>query len=244
MPHCLRVVFLVALTASASTCAVDSANPPLPVDVAADATVRRDALPGVADAAATPTLGCATSTGSFACDDGICCDPSSGLEWVHDKSPIQPSWDAAVSYCDSLTLGGGGWRLANITELMSLTRGCAKRRGCPVCDTGATTCLDRACETDAACTQCDEPSTILNGQPTNCFWPDELGSCAQPGSTGSNPLVDPLTWSSSKLEGGIDPGAFYVHFSQRAFVHAFLLEAPGLARCVRGPKPTVCLTGQ
>lgn len=233
--------FAIAVAVALVGCTADGAVSPPPVDVVADASAHANA-----DAASDgPAGGCATSTGDFDCDGtGVCCDPATGLQWPRDKSPIQPTWHAAVSYCDTLALAGGGWRLPSITELMSLTRGCAKRAACPVCDTATATCLDRACETHPGCTQCDEPSTILNGEPTNCFWPAPLGSCAQPGSTGSNPLVDPLTWSRSRLDGSIDPGAFYVHFSQRAFVHAFVLDAPGLARCVRGPEPATCLTGE
>lgn len=175
---------------------------------------------------------CSTTHGKFECKDGVCCDPATGLEWQQVQSAEPLTWEAAGSHCSGLSLQGGDWRLPNIAELMSLTRNCPKQQACPVCDTAATKCLDRACETNTACTQCE--STNFNGITTPTFWPDALGPI---------PGADPFVWSSTLAAGTIEKGAFYIHFSRGSFIHAFLVTGKGLARCVRGAPPTTCLKG-
>jgi hypothetical protein len=54
-------------------------------------------------------------------DDGTITDNVTGLMWQQGEPGIMP-WDAALSYCESLLLGGNSdWRLPNIKELESLT---------------------------------------------------------------------------------------------------------------------------
>jgi len=50
----------------------------------------------------------------------IVTDHITSLEWQDnsDTVRVQKSWDDALSYCDNLSLDGGGWRLPNIDELM------------------------------------------------------------------------------------------------------------------------------
>jgi hypothetical protein len=194
---------------------------------------------------------CSTPDGGFACVDGVCCAGTTGLEWQQHKSPVLPSWSAAVSYCEQLELDGGGWRLPSITELLSLDAppdAPCDHSTCLVCDSGdpATSCLRRDPCMTAGCNQCD--ATVFNGAPIHCYWPEAFGSCAQPESTPSHPVVDPLTWSSSNYVGAIDSnnngrrddGAWYLHFSAGSFVHGGDRSWPGLARCVRNPAWTDC----
>ncbi len=58
---------------------------------------------------------------------GVVVDTITGLEW-QDSYPsssagwTRSNWRGAISYCNNLTLDGGGWRLPNINELKSLYR--------------------------------------------------------------------------------------------------------------------------
>ncbi len=53
--------------------------------------------------------------------NGTVTDSSTGLMWQQDTGG-PATWSSAVSYCESLVLGGvGDWRLPNIKELASLT---------------------------------------------------------------------------------------------------------------------------
>ena len=46
-------------------------------------------------------------------------DPNTGLEW-QDNVPVLKHWEAALSYCRSLSLDGGNWRLPSYNELYML----------------------------------------------------------------------------------------------------------------------------
>lgn len=157
--------------------------------------------------------------GSSICSGGWF-DPSSGRCWQNPPDGTERTWDAAVAYCSSLSLGGygpGSWHLPTISELRSLIR------GCPATETGGScgvtdTCLDAACR-DASCYGCsggDGPGSA------GAYWPPELHGVAQ------------WYWSSSSYPGGAS-FAWYIYFGFGS------LYGPGesltfYVRCVRpGP---------
>jgi Protein of unknown function (DUF1566) len=47
-------------------------------------------------------------------------DSSTRLTWQQAVDTANRTWDQAVTYCQSLTLAGGGWRLPRLNELRSL----------------------------------------------------------------------------------------------------------------------------
>ncbi len=52
-------------------------------------------------------------------DAGVVMDNATGLEW-QDNENVVDTWSNAVSYCSTLTLDGGEWRLPSIEELESI----------------------------------------------------------------------------------------------------------------------------
>jgi hypothetical protein len=52
--------------------------------------------------------------------DGTVTDDVTGLVWQQDGAYMASSWSDAISYCNSLALDGGGWRLPNYRELTSV----------------------------------------------------------------------------------------------------------------------------
>jgi len=82
-----------------------------------------------------------TGRGSSGCDtprftalgDGTVGDNNgSGLEWQQGFSPGTQSQAASITYCTTLALDGGGWRLPTIDELRSIVD---SSRGAPTIDT-------------------------------------------------------------------------------------------------------------
>jgi len=58
-------------------------------------------------------------------DSGVVTDSVTGLQWQDDYSDNgdkekAANWEDAITYCESLELDGGGWRLPNINELNSI----------------------------------------------------------------------------------------------------------------------------
>lgn len=51
--------------------------------------------------------------------DGAVTDTSTGLTWQQDTAGAM-NWDAALKYCASLEVAGGGWRLPTRRELESV----------------------------------------------------------------------------------------------------------------------------
>lgn len=47
-------------------------------------------------------------------------DRCTGLEWAREPSTEIMIWQHALQYCDSIELDGGGWRMPNWFELVSL----------------------------------------------------------------------------------------------------------------------------
>jgi formylglycine-generating enzyme required for sulfatase activity len=110
--------------------------------------------------------------GLLPCDGGWH-DPTSGLCWQEPPAPSTMNWDAAVAYCNSLSLGGhgpGSWRLPTISELRSLIR------GCPVTETGGAcgvtdSCLREGCGSWGPCNGC----SLVGGPGVGGrYWPPEL----------------------------------------------------------------------
>ena len=54
----------------------------------------------------------------------IVTDNETGLQWQDDKAVAddnnRKNWQEAITHCESLSLDGGGWRLPNIRELLSI----------------------------------------------------------------------------------------------------------------------------
>ncbi|MGK5092003.1 DUF1566 domain-containing protein [Deltaproteobacteria bacterium TL4] len=49
-------------------------------------------------------------------------DRSRGLMWQRQDDGTSRTWEAAISYCEALSLGGySDWRLPNVRELESIT---------------------------------------------------------------------------------------------------------------------------
>jgi len=120
-------------------------------------------------------------------------DSSSGLTWQ-----VTPGgwmiWVDAKSYCDNLTLAGGGWHLPTISELRTLIRGCdgtVTGGSCGVTDS----CLDSSCQ-DESCYSCEYGFGPNNG----CYGPSEL------------PLECYGFWSSSPVADLVN-GAWAVGFN-------------------------------
>jgi len=94
-------------------------------------------------------------------------------------------WGDAVTYCQDLTLSGGGWHLPTISELRTLIRGCAATQtggSCGVTDN----CMDSGCRSDS-CDGCSGSGPGANG----CFWPSQFNGFCNPG----------CYWSSSAAAG-------------------------------------------
>ena len=130
------------------------------------------------------------------CENGVCTDPLTCLQWQEEPGFVEILQSDAISYCESLALDGGGWHLPNISELRSSIRNCEHiemdgvcgvRDECYPCGVSSTnTCLEDSCFND---TYCDPFSCTNQGGPTGCYWPEELnGTCD-------------WYWSSSPAEG-------------------------------------------
>lgn len=62
------------------------------------------------------------ATRSYTRGSDIVIDNTTGLQWQDDATPSVMMWSSAVSYCQSITLGGySDWRLPDIYELLSIT---------------------------------------------------------------------------------------------------------------------------
>jgi hypothetical protein len=157
------------------------------VDAGVDADARPDAdVEAEADVMSEADAAIDAATDVAACDDAWR-DPTTGYLWEHPPSDATMNWDAAVVYCDGLTLcgyGAGSWHLPDIDELRTLIRGCPNTEtggACGVTDS----CL--SCWSDA-CGMCP----VLGGPaPEGCAWDVALG----PG------CLWYVFWSSSSCAG-------------------------------------------
>lgn len=182
------------------------------VDVVGGRTVRVDVkLVQIPD----PHPPRAPSAPSGAAAAGTWRDPSTGLTWQNPAPDKKMNWKSARSYCASLSLAGGGWRLPKISELRSLIRGCGATQ------TGGGCGVTNSCRSWGGCSgsSCSN-GCISGGGPANgCYWPDEMvGICG-------------WYWSSSSVADR-DARAFGVNFANG---HVFY-DGTGYGdrvRCVR-----------
>lgn len=87
---------------------------------------RRGSLALVAAGAAVIALGTALPAlagapiGRYVVDTTTVQDTRTGLVWQRHLDPAAYSWVSALTYCRSLAVAGGGWRLPNVKELQTL----------------------------------------------------------------------------------------------------------------------------
>jgi Protein of unknown function (DUF1566) len=116
-------------------------------------------------------------------------DSSSGLTWQVTSSDDSMPFDDAKSYCNNLSLDGGGWHLPTISELRSLIRGCDTTEtggSCGVTDS----CLNSSCQ-DASCYEYSSGGDQTDG----CYWPSQLGGeCWYYLSSSAVTDLDDFTW--------------------------------------------------
>ena len=128
-------------------------------------------------------------------------DLASGLTWQVTPTVDYLSWDDAKSYCDNLSLAGGGWHLPTISEHRTLIRGCdgtVMGGSCGVTDS----CLDSTCsdESSFACVYGDGPN---NG----CYGPLELpGECDWYWSSSPVADYDGIAWVVGFVYGYVGYG--------------------------------------
>lgn len=141
-------------------------------------------------------------------------DPSSGLTWQVTPQSDYMSWEEAKSYCEQLSLDGGGWHLPTISELRTLIRGCDGTEtggSCGVTDD----CLDSSCWDESSCS-CEYGSGPNHG----CYGLPELpGECAN-------------YWSSSPVPDDIYDYAWIVSF-YGGHIYSHYENNYADARCVR-----------
>ncbi|MBI5501077.1 MAG: DUF1566 domain-containing protein [Deltaproteobacteria bacterium] len=177
-------------------------------------------VPSSADADADADADPDADAGSDA-DGGTCAggwmDDTSDLCWQHPAELSGRSWDAAVTYCDGLVLGGhDDWHLPTITEMRSLIRGCP-----------ATVVTSLDCGVSDWCvpcgtTPCEGCGYIGGPGEGGCYWDDALGADCE---------YLPF-WTAAATDDG---RAWYVYFSYAALFRWETTHALRV-RCVRpGP---------
>lgn len=58
--------------------------------------------------------------GRYTVSSGTVYDTQTGLTWQQTVDGMDRDWNAAVSYCQALPLAGGGWRLPQVNELLTI----------------------------------------------------------------------------------------------------------------------------
>lgn len=58
--------------------------------------------------------------GRYTISAGTVYDTETGLTWQQTVDGMDRGWNAAVSYCQTLPLAGGGWRLPRVNELLTI----------------------------------------------------------------------------------------------------------------------------
>ncbi len=172
---------------------------------------------------------CGTCSSGWSCVGGSCSevtwlDPTSGLTW--QVSPPTNSysytWGEAMSYCDSLSLGGhSDWHLPTIGELRTLIRGCPATEDGGSCNVEEGDCLVWSC-LDDSCSGCSSKDGPGEG---GMYWPDGVeGACCS-------------YWSSAPVED-LDYYAWSVHFGIGSVYAGYVIYGVGGSnvthvRCVR-----------
>jgi Protein of unknown function (DUF1566) len=140
-------------------------------------------------------------------------DTAFGLTWQAGPPSDLFTWADAKSYCEDLSLDGGGWHLPTISELRTLICGCDGTESSGSC--GITeSCSNSFCG-DESCHICED----CEGAALGCHWPaDMVGKCD-------------WNWSSTPV-GDLAHHAWEVNFRL-----GYILNNPtddaGLVRCVR-----------
>jgi hypothetical protein len=140
-------------------------------------------------------------------------DSSSGFTWQVTPSDASLTWSDAISYCETLSLAGGGWHLPTISELRTLIRGCdgtTINGSCGVVDS----CLESSCQ-DASCLSCSSGGGPNDG----CYAPPELSNECN------------WYWSSSSVSD--DSSYAWIVKLSNAGVGVVIVSDSGEARCVR-----------
>ena len=58
---------------------------------------------------------------SYTCDANVCTDDHTGIMWQKGHNGATVTWQAALQYCDTLSLGGyDDWHLPNVLEMTTL----------------------------------------------------------------------------------------------------------------------------
>jgi hypothetical protein len=193
---------LPVLWVLASSCSEDSkdTNDAGDADTDSDTDSDVDTHPELVD--------CASGEGAY--------DSASDLCWQDPPSDSEVEWQAAVDYCDGLSLGGADdWRLPTVSELRTLVRGCAATEtggGCWVNDG----CLDWGCwnEPCEGCDSSDGPG--LEG----CYWDPVLaGTCN--------------LWHWSSMSYADDATSAWEVYFYFGVVSTSVKSDSGYARCVR-----------
>jgi hypothetical protein len=176
---------------------------------------------GGLDDGGTDDAGVDADGGLIPCDGGWY-DPTSALCWQDPPAADRMIWDAAVTYCASLSLAGcgpGSWRLPTVSGLRSLIR------GCPATETGGACgvtdeCLGEGCGSWGPCNGCSDEGGPGVGR---LYWPPEPAAPLRLGF-----------WSSSSFSGSSSYG-WGVPFST-GYVYNAAKAYRFLVRCIRrGP---------
>jgi hypothetical protein len=168
--------------------------------------------------------GTGTNSGNECTGDGVWYDESSSLCWQDPPPSGTCTWSEANSYCDSLDLGSHtDWRLPNISELISLIRGCVdgKETGdlspsaCEMTPAGCA--VTDSCDNDINCATCADQSGPGSG---GCYWDPSLGGTCL------------FYWSSSSRVSSTSY-AWSVNF-RYGHVYSSVKTGYGYTRCFRG----------
>ncbi len=191
-----------------------------------DSDVVKEDNPSLDVADGTDTGDAPTDLGDVATDlasdpgsppGGTWTDPVSGLVWQDPPVTGTQKLQAAIDYCDALTLANlDDWRLPSVSELRSLIRGCPATvtgGACEVLDS----CLQESCNSIDACASC------TSGQgpgASHCYWDPVLsGTCGALWSSSVDETNTGRNWIIDFSLGGFDiDGGQNLH----------------LVRCVRG----------
>ena len=131
-------------------------------------------------------------------------DSTSGLCWQDPPDEERRNWDEAVSYCETLDLGGhrpGEWHLPTIGELRSLIRGCpgtVTGGACGVTDD----CLGSGCQNS----QCYECSYLEGPGTDGAYWPAGFGGPVSWYWSSSSYAGYPLAWYVTFGDGNVNYG--------------------------------------
>ncbi len=62
-----------------------------------------------------------TANGRFVSSGtGVLMDTQTGFSWQQSDDNVRRNWDAAIAYCQNLSLIGGGWELPDVDDLAGI----------------------------------------------------------------------------------------------------------------------------